>query len=220
MQHFFLRFRITVWLLFIPLFISPVLPPATAAEGPVIFKWAFRIETSEGMKTLDLSSRPHLNTGDVIQIFIEPVKNAHVYLYLLDPDMNLQLIYPSENVMSGAPHPAPDEYTIPEPPNRFQLTPPSGTEKFYLLASHSRMTDLESVTQNYLKDIDNDDAKSRVIQTIKQKIRNASRFSKSAEKGVPITGTLRTRGQDTLSNVTEVIAEDFYGKVIRMPHAD
>jgi hypothetical protein len=74
-----------------------LLPYRIVSAADVSFRWSVLADSTEGMQGLDFSGSPIVFSGTGLQIYIEHLKNCHIYLFLLDSGQNLTPLYPAEN---------------------------------------------------------------------------------------------------------------------------
>ena len=138
-----------------------------AAEKPVQFSWAVLTDTPDGLRPVDFNTPVTLSSGTTIQIYLEQKPNTYIYLYLIDSQGNLNFLFPETNFYDSV-EPVDKIFRIPPEMERFVLTPPGGQEKFYLMASSSRLVDLEKLTAAFLKSPQNREQNAAVINEIKR----------------------------------------------------
>ena len=205
------------------LFLLSSLPSYSAAE--MLFRWAFIKHHDQAPdQVLDFSKPPLVKSGDELRIFLEPLSNAYIYLYLYDSGKKLSLIFPADFAVFAS-----DDYSghakyIPQRGNWFTVEDPTGTERFYLLASERRLDSLEQLTRDYYADV-NAGSKAALLTEIKSLRKKHSHLTAEAETGVSIAGTIKSfRGiasntpVDGRIEAIEVRARHFYGKTIRLKH--
>jgi hypothetical protein len=193
--------------------------PTSHAEPLVQFSWAVLTDTSTGLQPLDFSTTPKLKSGTTLQIYIEQKPGAFIYLYLVDSTGGLTFIFPGDTKYYNSVQPSDQVFRIPPDTARFELTPPDGQEKLYLLASPDRLTKLEELTATFLKQPDDTARRADVTKELKLLRRQHSTLAQKTETSVPIAGTIRSRGADTGAfEATQVNANGFYSKILRIEH--
>ncbi|MCL7489072.1 MAG: DUF4384 domain-containing protein [Desulfobulbaceae bacterium] len=189
------------------------------AEPAVQFSWAVLADTATGLRPLDFSGSPELKTGTTLQIYLEQKPGAFIYLYLVDSSGDLTFIFPGDTEYYKATKPSERIFRIPPDTARFELMPPGGQEKLYLIASPARLTDLEYLTAAFLRKPDDKNLRAAVIKELKLLRRRHSSLSQKTETSVPVAGTIRSRGGDNGSfEATHVIADGFYSRILRIKH--
>lgn len=194
-------------------------PGTTGAGDTLQFKWAFLLRDQDGnTKTVDFKDKVSTKKGDALRIYLEPVKNVYLYLYMFDSQKQLRCLFPStpdcydKGPESAVPH------VLPAGEKWFIMDEQTGTERFFLLASSSRLTDIENLTKKMISSPNDAEVKAKLLDEIKTVRRVKGDFSTPVEKGVPIAGTVVavTRGPTTGATLTE--AAGFYSRTLRIEH--
>jgi hypothetical protein len=119
-------------------------------------------------------------------------------------------------------------YYIPKGRDWISFDKSTGKERFYLLASNERLTDLEGLIASYQKG--DAAAKKGLSQKIMDELRDVRRRFRTtatlAEKPVTIGGNIRGVGEAAVSGrrpdvatiVTEISASNFYSKTVTIDH--
>lgn len=196
---------------------------ADADDSKLAFKWALLHRESGGEeKLLDFKKKPMVRTGDQLKLFIQPMKNAYIYFYLLDSMKDLSLLFPHSMDDFGKDYSFGREYFIPTGNHWFSLDKKKGVETFYLIASKERLTSLEAVTREYLNasaGVEKKAARAKVLDEIKKTRRQFSRFATFAEKPVPVAGGVRGMKKKKISESAHYVeANGFYSKTLRLEH--
>ena len=185
------------------------------------FKWAIIIADNKGERgTMCITKNTTVFSGDLLSIFIQPIERAYVYLYLVDSNDDLFLLFPARISDFDKDYSFGKKYHILE---KEKLTPPKGTETFFLLASVKRLEKLESLTKAYnsaFSRLVQKAAQSKVIDEINDfKVEVRKAMTDPVETSTPILGTMRTRGEEEETDYAiEVSAKDIYSKTIRLEH--
>lgn len=215
--------------LFILLFIISLLIPhlLSAEQGEnddLVFRWAFLLRDDNGSLTVLNHKDPStpLKTGDTFKIFLQPVKNAYIYLFLYDAEEEFYLLFP-ESFEKGMQEE--EYYYLPDDTNWYYIKEGEGTEKFYLVVSSARLFEIEELYKEYAelmtKKVSPDrihNAKHRVIETIEILLKEETVFSGIVERPYPVAGEWRASLDDDPFNAVEVKTERFYAKKIRLTH--
>jgi hypothetical protein len=180
----------------------------------VSFSWALIHRDKKGTTSIDASKNPVVFSGDFLHIIINP-KNTHVYIYYHDSSDDLSCLYPS----SAKDHKITGTIYIPSEKDWFKFDQHTGIETFYILASKQRLQNLERITREYLNASPNGKVKLKAKLLLEiQDLRKAnSNLATTAEKPVPVAGSFRGIS-NTVGIATEVEADNFYGKTIRIEH--
>lgn len=171
---------------------------------------------------------PHivLNSGDRIKFFLEPKSDAYFYLFHLGPHGDLSLLFPPDLKKSEAPPGQP--FYVPEGSSWFELDAASGTEKFFFLASKSRLSELENLYAHHTTLKERTDIQSStqaVLDEISRLNKQRRSLAAPAEKPVRIAGKFRAPSKTntaTLPDITpfakEIVAQGFYSKTFTIDH--
>lgn len=194
-----------------------------ASEDNLSFKYAFIRKAPDKVteEILDFAQKPQVKTGDQLRIFLQPIENAFLYVFLESSQKNLDLMFPETPDAYDNTFEMKKNYYVPGKTTWFEVDKNKGDERFYILASSERLTGLEEITKKYLANNKNDEYKAKVLEEIKNVRQSFSRLASNTETGVPIAGTFRTRGLDDstiIGNATHVDAKQFYGKTLRLTH--
>lgn len=184
-------------------------------------KWAFvGIEKSGQKRVIDFATSPTVRSDDRLQVYIEALTSAHVYLFLYDSNKDLTLLYPENPRAPAAPVGAGGGRILPAEDEWFAFDAAAGEEQFYLLASVKRLSRLEDLTAAWVKNQKSAEAKARVLEEIKAQRRLHSGLTAAVEKGVPMAGTFQSRamGPEFLGEATLVEAKGFYARTLRLAH--
>jgi Domain of unknown function (DUF4384) len=177
-------------------------------------------------KPVPVETHSVLNSGDRVKFFLEPKSEAYFYLFHLDPHGNLSLLFPPD--LRTAPASPGQPTYVPEGSLWFELDATSGTEKFFFLASKSRLGELENLFANRATLKDPTDIKSST-QTILDEVARLNKQRKSlaapAEKPVRIAGKIRapsktdsTAFHDITPFAKEIVSQGFYSKTFTIDH--
>lgn len=195
---------------------------AAEKDSDIVFKWAFLL-TKGGQSELviDPGTITSVTEDDMLHIYIEPENEVYFYLFLLSTAKDLDLLYPLHPRYYVKNPPAKGKIHLPDTYNAYHFDNKKGVEKFYFLASATRLMELESLTAEYLHVEGNKgEQKAKVLDAIKQIRRKHAQLTSTAEKGVSIAGTIKTRAirPAEKSHPTYIEAEQFYSKTIRFKH--
>jgi len=194
----------------------------TPADNPgdtLKFKWAFLLRSDDGTeRTADFGDKVSVTNGDAIRIFIEPVTNAYIYLYMFDSRKQLRCLFPADPALYNKPVETGKQYLLPSDGKWFVMDQQKGTEKFFLLVSTKRLTSIEDLSRKMLAKPDDAEIKAALLDEIQLVRRGKADLKSPVEKSVPIAGTVVavTRGAAAEATLTE--ASGFYARTLRMEH--
>jgi hypothetical protein len=218
---------ITGYLLFLLVVSAPIASAETSSA--IVLRWTFAVfrDNADQGNLFAVTEDQTLRSGDYIKFFARSDSPCHVYWIHLDSQRQLHLLWPRQPSASGHSLPAGYVQFIPSGSEWFRLDDHPGEERFYLLASVSRLTRLERLfsalshesgtqTPSHIKAVLNE------IRDLRWKHRN---FKRAAERPPTIMGQVRNGQQPLLpdlelvkSMATLVHAERFYSKVFTIDH--
>lgn len=168
-----------------------------------------------------------LKSGDQVKMIVKLTKECFVYLIHEASDGDIALRFPYDLEQFTTDYKVGKNYYIPKGRQWFQLDEKVGRESFYLLASPTRLTDLEGLWKKYQSAPAS--GKAAIGQDILSEIRSVRKrfktFTTTAERPISIAGNVRGvetpgagRRPDVATITTEIIANNFYGKTITIDH--
>jgi hypothetical protein len=177
-------------------------------------------------KPVPVETHAVLNSGDRVKFFLEPKSDAYFYLFHLGPHGNLSLLFPQD--WRTAPASPGQPLYVPEGSLWFELDATSGMEKFFFLASKSRLGELENLFDRHTTLKDRAAIQSST-QAILDEISHLNKQRRSlaapAEKPVRIAGKFRAPAKtesaalpDITSFAKEIVAQGFYSKTFTIDH--
>lgn len=204
------------------LLLGAAISTAEEKDPQIVFKWAFLL-TKEGQKeqVIDAKATTSVTAKDMLQIYFERENEVYIYIFLLGTNNSLDMLYPVHPADFSGNASVKGKIYLPGKDRYFQFDDNPGDEKFFFLASATRLEELESLTTDYIQEqVNKDEKKAKVLDSIKQIRRKYSQLTSLVEKGVPIAGTIKyrtIRPPDPVSaNLVE--AEQFYSETIRLKH--
>jgi hypothetical protein len=191
-----------------------------------LFAAGAQVGKDTAARSVPVDNQTVLGSGDRLKFFLEPQSHAYFYLFHLASNGDLSLLFPAD--LKEARLPPGQQVYIPGGALWFELDAASGTEKFFLLASKSRLSQLESLYARHVTLTDRAEIQSST-QTIMDEIArlNQKRRSLAAPAERPIRIAGKQRGQQKpgaagLADITpfarEIVAQGFYGKTFTIDH--
>lgn len=207
------------------LFLFPILSPFSQ-QPTLTFKFAFlykTVDTPEPQSIDYKSISTPLSSGDQLKIYLKPIKNAYIYLFFQDTRDTLYLLFPTMISDFDSHYKFNKNYYIPKGDEWFFLDDSTGTEKFYLLVSNTRLKKLEELTTTYVsyfysnttQDAELKEARQKVIEEIKT-IRLTWSQEEVKEDIVLVACDFRGMGDQYEFRAVEVEVDGFYAKTIRI----
>jgi hypothetical protein len=202
--------------------------PADAQETNLNFQWAFgALKKANGSKFEAVTRDTVLKTGDQIKFFLNVNQNCFVYLIYRSSQGELNVLFPRRFQLQSAEYTVAGNHYIPAGDQWFELDEHPGEERFYLLASVKRLTDLEALVNDY-ESADNT-KKPPLTEIILAEIRKLRKqhlkFKTYAERPVNIIGNLRgtekaetAEARDIAKYALEISADTFYSRTFTIDH--
>jgi len=165
-----------------------------------------------------------LTAEDNFRLYIEPIQNAYIYIFIYDESGNLALVFPEIYSVFDTEYYYKMGYFIPDEEDWFYLEKDSNNLEIYIIAASKRLNKLEKLASKYIsfiKDVDlnpKDIIKSRetVLNEIKTLRQQHSFFKGIKENLIPISGSFRGLNEKMKGNALVVNSEKFYSKTIRI----
>lgn len=167
-----------------------------------------------------------LQTGDQLKFYFEPQTECYIYLFYYSSQGELHLLFPTG--MPSSRLSAGTRYYIPSGKTWFELDDETGIEKFYLLASVTKLVKLESLYRQYLKMSDPADITASIasiFSEIKRLKRQHRTLSTVAERPARIGGNFRSVrktnlpvSKDISQLAREISSTQYYGRTFTIDH--
>jgi len=157
-----------------------------------------------------------LYTGDYLKLYIHPKSSTCVYIFHLDPDSELTLLFPSDfqSFESQAYHGG--RYFVPREKEWLKLDEHVGDEVFTILASSKRLSRLESAYTKYIRSKKEKKGLQPVLDEIKSIRRSIIRFGGEVMRPISIAANLRS--PDGNVSAVAVNKSGMYAKAITIHH--
>jgi hypothetical protein len=192
------------------------------------FYFAFGAQTVvEGVqKLVPVETKTALKSGDLIKFFLQSDTEIYFYFFHLGSQGNLTLLSPINN-QSPKLNPGVQVY-IPEGGMWLELDDRTGQEKFFLIASSTRLEKLEKLYERHTNLEDksaNQASVAAILSEISKLDQRDKRLSAPAEKPISLAGRLRDPNKkdttiipDIGSLSVELIANGIYSKTFTIDH--
>ena len=201
---------------------------ASQSDDSIKFQWAFgALKKANGSKFEAVTRGTVLKTGDQIKFFINVNQNCFVYLIYRSSQGELSVLFPRRFELLSTEYTAAGNHYIPTDDQWFELDEHTGEERFYLLASVKRLTDLEALVNDYESA---DKAKKpplakEILAEIRKLRKQHLKFKTYAERPVNIIGSLRgteksepAGARDIAKFAVEISADTFYSRTFTIDH--
>ena len=199
------------------------------AEKNVCFRWAFGavVGPNNDRRLVAITRDTALKTGDQLKLLVELKKKCFVYVIYHSGQDEVVMLFPNGVEQFTTDYQVAKRYFIPQGKLWFELDDNAGLETFYLIASATRLEELEilfnkdSIKEPYDKQKRSEMILAR-IRTIK---RRYQKLTADAERPVIIGGSVRGIGDasqvgfpDFNAIAAEVSTQDFYSRTFTIEH--
>jgi hypothetical protein len=210
---------ILVWMC-LPVLLQAEEPASTNASADRLkFQWAFlMVDDSGNTRVVDFSQTNKVKKGDALRVYLQPLTDVYLYLFLFDAQKQLRCLFPKDLAQYDKGASPRDAHILPGDEKWFVMDENKGPERFFLLASTQRLTALEQWTRKMIASPADKEIKARVLDEIQTVRRAKGELIVPVEKGVPIAGTVVaiTRGGSIEATLSE--ATGFYSRTLRIEH--
>jgi Domain of unknown function (DUF4384) len=206
---------------------------AEAAGGKngkkIVFQWAFCTlrKTDADQKPRVVAPKTTLISGDQIKFFVKPESPCYLYLIHQNSQHQLKVLYPLRFTQAAGQGTGSGKLYIPDGNLWFELDEHTGQEKYYLLASIQRLSDLENLIERYVSS--DKIKKSELVDKIAAEIRNLRKrhlkFKTYTQKPVTIIGnlggseqTVRVHTKDIADYAVEISTTTFFSRTYTIDH--
>lgn len=192
------------------------------------FQWAFGALKKGNSSQFEAVTRDTvLKTGDQIKFFLNVNQNNFVYLIYHSSQGELSVLFPKRFQLQSSEYSAAGNHYIPADDQWYELDEHTGEERFYLLASVKRLTELEALINDYESA---DAAKKlplakKILAQIRRLRKQHLKFKSYAERPVNIIGNLRgtekaesVRTHDIAQYAVEIAADTFFSRTFTIDH--
>ena len=198
------------------------------AGDNIAFRWAFgaMVGPEQGRKFVPITGDKALRSGDQLKFMLELHKTCFVYLIYQSSQGDMSLLFPYQLNRFGSACELQTMYYIPRDDSWFELDDKSGTETIYLIASISRLIELEELFQKVDPGAGGNRGQAELIRSRIMALKKQHRtLTASAERPVPIGGNVRGISKDVQEKTPdmgavaiEVSAKDFYCRTFTIEH--
>ena len=201
---------------------------AAQQDANVKFQWAFgALQKANGSKFEAVAKDTDLRTGDQIKFFLNVNQDCFVYLIYRSSQGELSVLFPKRFQLLSTEYTVAGNHYIPADDQWFELDEHTGEERFYLLASVERLTELEAFVNDYESA---DKAKKpplaeKILAEIRKLRKQHLKFKTYAERPVNIIGNLRgtekaetIKKHDIAKYAVEISADTFYSRTFTIDH--
>jgi hypothetical protein len=210
---------------------QPIASPPMLQEdqGNIGFDWAFGVLKQKGKTVIPvpITRDTTLKSGDEIKMMVKPTKECYVYVIYYGSQGELSLLFPYTIRQLQTDYIVDKPYYIPPARDWLKLDTVKGNEKFFVVASNTRILSLEAKLGNYFSV---DPMKRQpLVEDIVSEIRGLRKqyasFATIAEKPQSIGGNIRgtdtveaARRPDVADIAINIQANNFYSKTFTIDH--
>jgi hypothetical protein len=214
---------------FFMLFTSQGTKAQQGEERKLCFRWAFGgiVRGEQGLEFVSITRDTTLKTGDKLKLCVELEKKCFVYLIYHSAQDELITLFPYDMKQFTTDYMIGKKYYIPQGDRWFELDENVGRETFYLLASAQRFIELEALLGEYMcaDPVKKPELVKRILTEIRRVKRQHQRFTTTAERPVPIGGSLRGISRDDKASLpdiatiaVEISANNFFSRTFTIDH--
>lgn len=209
--------------------LSPKANAEQKEDKGVFFRWAFGaiVGPENDRELVAITRDTELKTGDQIKMYLELEKKCFVYVFYRGSQDEVRMIFPYNARQFDTDYKTSTKYYIPQGKKWFKMDENGGAERFYLLASTKRLTELEAVYGKYgSADPGQKQALSKkVLAKIREIKKRHRKFTTVAERPVAIGGNVRGINVggavpffDVATLAVEISATNFFSRTFTIDH--
>lgn len=192
-----------------------------APKHPIRFLWAFGaiVQTADGPELMAIKRNTILPGPAQLKLLVQLHEMAYIYVLHRDARGDLNLLFPYTLALFDGDYQTSKAYPIP-PEASGLSTSASGRDTVYLLASATRLTQLEDSLGAYLAEPapQKSELAARVLDEIDQAKRRYGTLAAREERPIEIAGRRRSLALDIRSIAIDVTAHDFYSRTFTLEH--
>jgi hypothetical protein len=204
-------------------------PPAIQQDGPNInFEWAFGALIGKDKQFVGITHDTVLNSSEEMKMMVKLDKDCYVYLLHYDSQGEVDLLFPYSLSQMQTDYSLDKNYYVPKGRNWIVLDKNPGKEIFFLVASSTRLLDLEAKIGEYLGVTDAAKKKplaENIVSEVRGLRKNYASFATLTEKPLTIGGNVRaleekkeTHRPDVADFSISITAKNFYSKTFTIDH--
>ena len=201
----------------------------SGADNRIVFQWAFgAIKQTDVGPQFELIQRDSvLKSGDQIKFFLGLNGPSYVYLIYQSSQQDLIVLFPRRFKDLGQDKQIVGNHYIPKGDQWFELDEYAGLEKFYLLGSVERLTELESMVNAYesADKANRSGHGKKVVAEIRRLRKKHRKFKTYAEKPVAVIGNMRGSAKtkavglrDLADHAVEISTTNFFSRTYTIEH--
>jgi hypothetical protein len=197
--------------------------------GNISFRWAFgaMVGPENDRRLVAITRDTTLKTGDQLKLLVELKKKCFVYLIYHSGQDDMLMLFPYKLDQFSTDYKISKKYFIPQGNLWFELDENFGVETFYLLASATRLNELEALFENHKTEgaIDKQKRAKNILNQIRKIKKQYRKLTTNAERPVSIGGNVRGVNKDQeilpldFDAISAVVsASNFYSRTFTIEH--
>jgi hypothetical protein len=213
---------------FLPFTKSDYAEAKEECPGSVCFSFAFGayVNGNGNRQLVKIERDRELKTGDKLKMLIRLKRKCYLYVFYYSAQGQLYMLFPYSLDQFTTDYVLSKKYYIPQGDSVFQLDDTVGEEKFFLIASVSRLSELENLYGSYesVQDFNKPEYLQEIIAELKR-LRKKRKLTIEAERPLTTLGPIRSpivEGKSEFKELdkvaTEYNAEKFFAKTITIEH--
>jgi hypothetical protein len=198
-------------------------------EGDIGFEWAFGVISKKGKTLVPISITRDtvLKSGDEIKMMVKLTRDCFVYVIYYDSQGEISLLFPYSMGQLQTDYKMNKTYYIPKGRSWMALDTVTGKEKFFLIASTERLSELEIKLGDYFsaEPSTRKPLADQVVTEIRDLRKRYTTFATLAEKPLTIGGNIRSTDTvkvehrpDVADIAVQIEARNFYSKTLTIDH--
>lgn len=194
----------------------------------VSFEWAFGALVGKEKTFVTITKDTILKSGDELKMMVKLRSDCYVYVVYYGPQGEVELLFPYSLKQLQTDYELEKNYYIPQGRAWLKLDQNTGKERFFVVASNTRLLQLEAFISEYYAVNDAGKKKElgeKVITEIRDLRKSFVSFATLAEKPITIGGNIRSTGTieerrriDLADFAILISAKNFYSKTFTIDH--
>ena len=198
-------------------------------DNKIAFQWAFGVikNTALGPQFETIQRDSVLKSRDQIKFFLSLNTHSYIYLIYQSSQQELIVLFPHRFNELGQGAQIGGNHYIPKGDQWFELDETAGLEKFFLLASVERLTELENLVNAYesADKANRSELGKEVVAEIRRLRKKHRKFKTYAEKPVTVIGNMRGSADtkavglnDLADHAVEISTTNFFSRTYTIDH--
>ncbi len=197
--------------------------------GKVCFSWAFGaiVGPENNQELIGITRDTELKSGDLLKMRIQLNQNCFVYVFYYSSKGELYMMFPYNLSQFLTDYKVSKKYYIPKGSFALELDESVGLERFYLIASNQRLSELEHLYRSYesAETLKKPKFIESIIDEIKLQKKRHKKLTTTAERPHLSLGPVRAQivnGKKEFPELdkfaVQINAENFFAKTFTIDH--